>query len=73
MSIYDTFRLVQIVLISSTACITIFHNFLKCNLYICHYFKNHSENVVFEIINEPYFELNASQVNNINFSILNCF
>lgn len=33
-------------------------------------FKNKSENLVFEIINEPYFDLSAAQVDAINFRVL---
>lgn len=37
---------------------------------IAEHFKNKSENLVFEIINEPYFDLSPTQVDVINFRIL---
>lgn len=33
-------------------------------------FKNHSENLLFEIINEPYFEMNEAEMNTLNTDIL---
>lgn len=38
---------------------------------VAEYFKDKSENLLFEIINEPYFDLSASQVNALNQNILN--
>ena len=34
-------------------------------------FKNHSENLLFEIINEPYFHMSATEVDALNMTIIN--
>ncbi|MGH1388241.1 cellulase family glycosylhydrolase [Kordia sp.] len=38
---------------------------------IANRFKNHSENLLFEIINEPYFHMSATEVDTLNMTIIN--
>ena len=40
-------------------------------LAISNRFKNHSENLLFEIINEPYFHMSATEVDALNMTIIN--
>jgi len=39
-------------------------------LAISNRFKNHSENLLFEIVNEPYFEISASEMDELNLMII---
>jgi endoglucanase len=44
--------------------------FRKIWIQVADRFKNHSENLLFEIINEPYFEMSEAEMNTLNTDIL---